>query len=142
MPVIYDRVIFRSRSAHKFESRGDLPTRIKMSSTDTSVSEPIVFDDAAVTQWVQACSAEAAMRAEGAPIGELAAARTGVFAGLVSLIAPSVNPETAFALLALLLGESSATATETEAEDPIPADTQVTTVIEDDHTLNPDLTSS
>lgn len=99
----------------------------KMSLTDTSVSEPIVFDDSAVTQWVQACSAEAAMRAEGAPIGELAAARTGVFAGLVSLIAPSVNPEAAFALLALLLGESSATATETlaateaEPEDPVPA---------------------
>ena len=141
MPVIYDRVIFKSRSAHKFESRGGLPTRIKMSLTDTSVSEPIVFDDAAVTQWVQACSAEAAMRAEGAPIGELAAARTGVVAGLVSLIAPSVNPEVAFALLALLLGESSTEAA-TEAEDPIPADTQVATVIEDDQTLNPDLTSS
>ena len=111
----------------------------KMSSTE---SNQIVFDDAAVVQWVQACSAEAAMRAEGAPIGELAAARTGVFAGLVSLIAPSVNPEAAFALLALLLGESSATAIETEVEDPIPADTPVTTVIEDDHTLNPDLTSS
>lgn len=125
MPVIYHRIIFRSRSAHKFESRGGLPTRIKMSSIDTSVSEPIVFDDASVVQWVQACSAEAAMRAEGAPIGELAAARTGVVAGLVSLIAPSVNPETAFALLALLLGESSATeaatATEAEPEDPIPA---------------------
>lgn len=141
MPVIYDRVIFKSRSAHKFESRGDLQIRIKMSLTDTSVSEPIVFDDAAVTQWVQACSAEAAMRAEGAPIGELAAARTGVVAGLVSLIAPSVNPEVAFALLALLLGESSTEAA-TEAEDPIPADTQVATVIEDDQTLNPDLTSS
>jgi hypothetical protein len=141
MPVIYDINIFRSRSAHKFESRGGLQIRIKMSLTDTSVSEPIVFDDAAVTQWVQACSAEAAMRAEGAPIGELAAARTGVVAGLVSLIAPSVNPETAFALLALLLGESSAKM-ETEAEDPIPADTQVATVIEDDQTLNPDLTSS
>ena len=139
MPVTYDRIIFKSRSAHKFESRSGLPTRIKMSSTE---SNQIVFDDAAVAQWVQACSAEAAMRAEGAPIGELAAARTGVVAGLVSLIAPSVNPEAAFALLALLLGESSVTATETEAEDPIPADTQVTTVIEDDHTLNPDLTSS
>jgi len=112
-----------------------------MSLTDTSVSEPIVFDDAAVTQWVQACSAEAAMRAEGAPIGELTSARTGVVAGLVSLIAPSVNPEVAFALLALLLGESSTEAA-TEAEDPIPADTQVATVIEDDQTLNPDLTSS
>ena len=139
MPVTYDRIIFKSRSAHKFESRGGLPTRIKMSTTE---SNQIVFDDAAVAQWVQVCSAEAAMRAEGAPIGELAAARTGVVAGLVSLIAPSVNPEAAFALLALLLGESSVTATETEAEDPIPADTQVTTVIEDDHTLNPDLTSS
>jgi len=141
MPVIYDINIFRSRSAHKFESRGDLQIRIKMSLTDTSVSEPIVFDDAAVTQWVQACSAEAAMRAEGAPIGELTSARTGVVAGLVSLIAPSVNPEVAFALLALLLGESSTEAA-TEAEDPIPADTQVATVIEDDQTLNPDLTSS
>ena len=114
-----------------------------MSLTDTSVSEPIVFDDAAVVQWVQACSAEAALRADGAPIEELASARTGVVAGLVSLIAPSVNPEVAFALLALLLGESS-TVTEavTEPEDPIPADTQVATVIEDDQTLNPDLTSS
>ena len=138
MPVTYDRIIFKSRSAYKFESRGGLPTRIKMSSTE---SNQIVFDDAAVTQWVQACSAEAAMRAEGAPIGELTSARTGVVAGLVSLIAPSVNPEVAFALLALLLGESSAE-TETEAEDPIPADTQVATVIEDDQTLNPDLTSS
>lgn len=108
-----------------------------MSLTDTSVSEPIVFDDAAVTQWVQACSAEAAMRAEGAPIGELAAARTGVFADLVSLIAPSVNPEVAFALLALLLGESSATATATEAEveDPIPAinDDAESSSDDDDH---------
>lgn len=105
-----------------------------MSLTDTSVSEPIVFDDAAVVQWVQACSAEAALRADGAPIEELASARTGVVAGLVSLIAPSVNPEVAFALLALLLGESSATATETvtEPEDPIPADTQGSPPINDD----------
>lgn len=107
------------------------------------MSEPIVFDDAAVAEWVQACSAEAALRAEGAPIGELAAARTGVVAGLVSLIAPSVNPEVAFALVALLLGESSTEAvTVTEVEDPIPADAQAPTVIEDDQTLNPDLTSS
>jgi hypothetical protein len=108
-----------------------------MSSTDTSVSEPIVFDDAAVTQWVQACSAEAALRADGAPIGELASARTGVVAGLVSLIAPSVNPEVAFALLALLLGESSATeaAAETEPEDPIPAtnDDAESSSDDDDH---------
>lgn len=79
---------------------------------------PIVFDDAAVVQWVQACNAEAALRADGAPIEELAAARTGVITGLVSLIAPSVNPEVAIALLALLLGESS---TKAEPEDPIPA---------------------
>ena len=112
-----------------------------MSLTDTGVSEPIVFDDAAVVQWVQACSAEAALRADGAPIEELASARTGVVAGLVSLIAPSVNPEVAFALLALLLGESS-TEAETEPEDPISADSQVATVIEDDQTLNPVRTSS
>jgi hypothetical protein len=112
----------------------------KMSLTDTSVSEPIVFDDAAVTQWVQACSAEAALRADGAPIGELTSAHTGVVAGLVSLIAPSVNPEVAFALLALLLGESSteavaATAAETEVEDPIPAtnDDAESSSDDDDH---------
>lgn len=106
----------------------------KMSLTDTSVSEPIVFDDAAVVQWVQACSAEAALRADGAPIEELASARTGVVAGLVSLIAPSVNPEVAFALLALLLGESS-TVTVTEPEDPIPAtnDDAESSSDDDDH---------
>lgn len=115
----------------------------KMSLTDTSVSEPIVFDDAAVVQWVQACSAEAALRADGAPIEELASARTGVVAGLVSLIAPSVNPEVAFALLALLLGESSTEAeTVTEPEDPIPADSQVATVIEDDKSVASDVESS
>lgn len=113
----------------------------KMSLTDTSVSEPIVFDDAAVVQWVQACSAEAALRADGAPIEELASARTGVVAGLVSLIAPSVNPEVAFALLALLLGESSTEAV-TEPEDPIPADSQVATVIEDDKSVASDVESS
>ena len=101
-----------------------------MSLTDTSVSEPIVFDDAAVVQWVQACSAEAALRADGAPIEELASARTGVVAGLVSLIAPSVNPEVAFALLALLL-----TVTVTEPEDPIPAtnDDAESSSDDDDH---------
>lgn len=108
----------------------------KMSLTAESTT-PIVFDDAAVVQWVQACSAEAALRADGAPIEELASARTGVVAGLVSLIAPSVNPEVAFALLALLLGESSATATETvtEPEDPIPAtnDDAESSSDDDDH---------
>ena len=96
----------------------------------SSESTPIVFDDAAVAEWVQACSAEAALRAEGAPIGELAAARTGVVARLVSLIAPSVNPETAFALLALLLAEESpvSAAPVLEQEDPIPADAQASDV--------------
>ena len=112
----------------------------KMSLTAESTT-PIVFDDAAVVQWVQACSAEAALRADGAPIEELASARTGVVAGLVSLIAPSVNPEVAFALLALLLGESSTEAV-TEPEDPIPADSQVATVIEDDKSVASDVESS
>ncbi len=128
--------LFLSRGPHINLNRATLYQFVfKMSLTDTSVSEPIVFDDAAVVQWVQACSAEAALRADGAPIEELASARTGVVAGLVSLIAPSVNPEVAFALLALLLGESSATEAVTEPEDPIPAtnDDAESSSDDDDH---------
>ena len=104
-----------------------------------SSDTPIVFDEAAVTEWVQACSAEAALRADGAPIEELASARTGVVAGLVSLIAQSVNPETTFALLALLLAEETpvSAAPGLDQEDPIPATAQ-----DDNQSVAPDVESS
>ena len=82
----------------------------------------IVFDQAALAEWVQTCAAEAALREAGAPIGQLAAARTGAIAGMISLIAPSMEPEAAFALFALLLNDSATPQTPEEPvyEDPIP----------------------
>ena len=88
--------------------------------------DPIVFDQVALTEWVQACQAEAAMREQGAPPEQLAAARTGAIAGLVSLIAPSVEPEVVAALFALMLQDNAFDAPvqeqeqEEEEQDPIP----------------------
>ena len=88
--------------------------------------DPIVFDQVALTEWVQACQAEAAMREQGAPPEQLAAARTGAIAGLVSLIAPSVEPDVVAALFALMLQDNAFDAPvqeqgqEEEEQDPIP----------------------
>ena len=68
-------------------------------------AQPIVFDQAAIREWIQLCDEEAALRRSGAEVSELSAARTSAVAGLISLIAPSVSPEAALGLFQLLMQE-------------------------------------
>jgi hypothetical protein len=69
------------------------------------VAQPIVFDQAAIREWIQLCDEEAELRRNGADVSQLSAARTSAVAGLVSLIAPSVRPEAALALFRFLMHE-------------------------------------
>jgi hypothetical protein len=70
------------------------------------VAQPIVFDQAAIREWIQLCDEEAELRRNGADVSQLSAARTSAVAGLISLIAPSVKPEEALGLFRLLMQES------------------------------------
>jgi len=81
-----------------------MPRHIKMLSLEP-VAQPIVFDQAAIREWIQLCDEEAEIHRNGGDVSELSAARTSAVAGLISLIAPSVTPEAALALFRFLMEE-------------------------------------
>jgi len=87
-----------------------------------STGAQITFNESEITAWVQACQHEGTLREEGASAEEIIAARVGVIAGLVSLIAPSMPDADMAPLFALLLsGEmNSVEVAEVVDEDPIP----------------------
>ena len=57
-----------------------------------TIDEPeITFDQTALSNWVEACNADGALRASGASQEELAISHMNVIIGLANLIAPFSN---------------------------------------------------
>ena len=93
-----------------------------MITIDEPVSNEITFDQDALTNWVQMCEADGALRASGASQEELLNSQNNIITGLVNLIAPSsFDNNDIMGLIGLLMLPNTNTITNnTITEDPIP----------------------
>jgi hypothetical protein len=93
-----------------------------MITIEEPVSNEITFDQDALTNWVQMCEADGALRASGASQEELLNSQNNIITGLANLIAPSsFDNNDIMGLIGLLMLPNTNTITNnTITEDPIP----------------------
>jgi hypothetical protein len=95
-----------------------------MITIEEPVSNEITFDQTALSNWVQMCEADGALRASGASQEELLNSQINIITGLANLIAPSsFNNNDIMGLIGLLMLPNTNNITNntiTEIEDPIP----------------------
>jgi hypothetical protein len=83
-------------------------------------SNEITFDQTALSNWVEACNADGALRASGASQEEILNSQINIITGLANLIAPSSFDNNDIMGLVSLLMLPNTNNTITEDEDPIP----------------------
>lgn len=93
-------------------------------------SNEITFDQTALSNWVEACNADGALRASGASQEEILNSQINIITGLANLIAPSsFDNNDIMGLIGLLMLSNNNTIT--EVEDPIP-DTLNSPIVDSD----------
>lgn len=93
-----------------------------MITIDEPQSNEITFDQDALSNWVEACNADGALRASGASQEELLNSQNNIITGLVNLIAPSSfdNNDIMGLIGLLMLQNTNSITNNTITEDPIP----------------------
>jgi hypothetical protein len=88
-----------------------------------TIEEPVsAFNQTALSNWVEACNADGALRASGASQEEILNSQINIITGLANLIAPSSfdNNDIMGLIGLLMLQNTNSITNNTITEDPIP----------------------